>query len=271
MIEEKPTVVITGVSGYLGCYVALYFLKDGGFNVRGTVRNLNDETKLSPIKKACGDLYSQLTLIQADLLDERSIFAAIKGAVYVVHIASPCPIHPPEDEMEVIRPAVDGTISVMKASQLYKVKRVVLTSSTNTIKECKAENRPKNFTFNEENWSDTDGNHLSAYAKSKTLAERAAWDFQKKLPESERFELVVINQGFMFGPTFVTGEFTSGSLIKKFMTGHLPFYPRVRFGLSDVRTVAFAHLQALKVPEARNQRFAIVNEHFWVIDIIKAL
>ena len=201
-IKKKPIVLITGVSGFLGSHVANVFLKDGAFDVRGTVRNLSDSKKIDPLKKAFGSHFANLTLVEADLLKADSIIKAIKGADYVMHIASPCPLIIPKDEMDLIKPALEGTLAVMKGCHLHKVKRVVITSSMSAIKECKPHDMPRNKTFNETNWSDPVGNHINAYSKSKTLAEKAAWDFQKKLPEHERFEIVVLNPSMIVGPAF---------------------------------------------------------------------
>lgn len=193
-------VLITGVSGFLGSHVTNQFLKDGGYEVRGTVRNASDAKKIDPLKKAFGKNFANLTLVEVDLLKPDSMIKAIKGADYVVHIASPCPIVIPKDDMELIKPAVEGTLAVMKGCHLHKVKRVVITSSTAAIKECKPQDMPRNRTFNESNWSDPDNMLMNSYSRSKLLAEKAAWEFQKRLPEDERFEIVVLNPSMMVGP-----------------------------------------------------------------------
>jgi len=116
MVEKsgKPVVLITGVSGYLGSHVANVFLRDGSYEVRGTVRDTRNQKKIDPLRKAFGNLFQNLTLVEADLLDEKSIINAIAGATYVVHTASPFPLNNPKDEMDLIRPAVAGTTAVMK-------------------------------------------------------------------------------------------------------------------------------------------------------------
>ena len=178
MVESsKPTVVITGITGYLGSHVALVFLKDGTYNVRGTVTDTKNPAKIEPVRKAFGELFHKLTLIEADLNNKESIFAAINGADFVVHTASPVPLKPPKDENELIRPAVDGTTYVMEACHANKVKRVVITSSSASIYECNPEDRHIDGRFTEKNWSNPNGDHIGAYSKSKTLAELAAWNF----------------------------------------------------------------------------------------------
>ena len=173
MVEssQKPIVVITGVSGYLGSHVALAFLKDGTYTVKGTLRDPRDEKKIEPLKKAFGEHFANLKLVAADLNDKNSLFNAILGANYVVHTASPFPLKPPKSEMDLINPAVNGTLAVMEACLENKIKRVVITSSIAAIMYGKPENRPEKNTYTEEHWSDPIGDHISAYCKSKTLAE----------------------------------------------------------------------------------------------------
>ena len=130
MVEsKKPKVVITGITGFLGSHVCNVFLKDGGFGVRGTIRDKKNEAKLAPLKKAFGDNFSQLELVEADLLKPESLDEAIKGCEYVVHTASPFTMDIPKDENVLVKPAVEGTLAVMRAAHKYKIKRVVLTSS----------------------------------------------------------------------------------------------------------------------------------------------
>ena len=132
-MEGKPIVTITGISGYVGAQTCLYFLKNGSFKVRGTVRSLNNPKKIEPLKRAFGEYFDQLELVEADLLDEKSMIQAMEGSTYIVHTASPFPIENPKNEDVLIKPAVEGTLAVMKAAQINKVKRVVVTSSVAAI------------------------------------------------------------------------------------------------------------------------------------------
>ena len=132
MAEEKPLVTITGISGYIGSWVTLYFLQDGGFRVRGTVRDKNNAAKLEPLKRAFGEeLYNRLELVEADLLNEQSMIDACAGSTYIVHVASPFFFSSNEDEL--VKPAVDGTMGAMKAAQAAGVRRIVVTSSCAAI------------------------------------------------------------------------------------------------------------------------------------------
>ena len=177
MVENKPLVTITGISGFLGAHVCLLFLQDGGYRVRGTVRSTSNASKLEPLKKAFGDLYNNLELAEADLLNEESLATAIAGSTYVVHTASPFSMSASEEEL--VKPAVDGTMAVVRACKTHSVKRCVITSS---IASCRygfamdAPDRPSDSIFTEKHWTkpDTCGH---PYLKSKMLAEKAAWDF----------------------------------------------------------------------------------------------
>jgi nucleoside-diphosphate-sugar epimerase len=147
MVEStKPKVLITGITGFLGSYVCDYFLKDGAYNVRGTVRDKNNEKKVAPIRKAFGENFSKLELVEADLLKPETLDAAIAGQDFVVHTASPFVLEAPKDENDLIRPAVDGTLAVVRAAHKHKVKRVVITSSVVSIMVQKEENIKTSYT-----------------------------------------------------------------------------------------------------------------------------
>jgi dihydroflavonol-4-reductase len=140
MVEStKKKVVITGVSGFLGSTVTKQFLEDGTYTVRGTVRDTKNEKKIAPLRKAFGDRFNDLELVEADLLKPDSITAAIEGCDFVVHTASPFVIAQPKNENDLITPAVEGTLAVMRACHKFKVKRVVITSSIATIYRHKPE------------------------------------------------------------------------------------------------------------------------------------
>ena len=169
--KQKPVVVITGISGYIGSQVCLSFLKNGTFTVRGTVRSTKNAAKMEPLKKAYGEeLYSQLELVEADLNDEESIIKACAGATYIVHTASPFVLG--SKEKDLVPPAVNGTLAAMRAAHKTKVKRVIVTSSCAAIHVSKDATK---MSFGPEDWSDT--TITPPYEKSKTLAEQAAWKF----------------------------------------------------------------------------------------------
>ena len=254
MVESKPLVVVTGITGFLGSHTALQFLLDGGFRVRGTVRSLANEDKLKPIKEHFGEHYENLELVEADLLDDESMQNALEGATYVAHTASPFTIVKPNHEDDLIRPAVDGTLSVMKGCQKHGVKRVVITSSVAAVNH-RAEPLT-HITHND--WSETDWRGEDAYCKSKTLAERSAWDFVEKLPEGEKFELATVNPVLITGPAICKSGFSSEEIINMVYLGKLPLVD-MEFMCVDVRDTAKAHVQAIKVEEAAGKRFLLIE------------
>ena len=195
-------------------------------------------------------------------MNEESIINACEGCKYVVHTASPFPVNNPKNENELIKPAVEGTLAAMKGALKHKCSRVVITSSVAAI--YKSTDKKKTH-FTDEDW--TDLSVATAYEKSKTQAEKAAWDFLANLKEEDRFEVVTINPGLILGPNLVECSFSSGDIIKKIMTGGMPGMPKIQFPCVDVRDVAQAHLQAVLVPEAASKRFILVNEGVWFMSI----
>ncbi|CDW76422.1 nad dependent epimerase dehydratase [Stylonychia lemnae] len=267
MESERKQVVITGISGFLGSHVCKVFLETGRYRVRGTVRDRNNEKKIAPLRKAFGDHFNELELVEADLMDAQSLDKAIEGMDYVIHTASPFPSETPKDENEIITPAVEGTMGVLRAAHKYKVKRVVITSSVASIMFQTQETSKDIYT--EADWSNLKG--CEPYEKSKTLAEQAAWEYLKGLPEHERFELVTINPSLIFGPSLISSDFTSGLVIQKIMAEKFPGVPKIMFPIVDVRNVAYAHLRGLEVEEANGNRFILSGKGVWFFEIAAAL
>ena len=185
MVEssDKPLVTITGVTGFLGAATALAFLKEGSFRVRGTVRSKTNAAKIDPLKKTLGDLWEQIELVEADLLDKDSMIAAVAGSKYVAHTASPFVMGVKEEDRDtMVKPAVDGTLAVMEGCKQAGVSRVVVTSSVASIMAVAEEDKPEVWT--RDHWSIPDRpGGLPPYTASKTLAEKAAWKFVEDLPE----------------------------------------------------------------------------------------
>ena len=255
MESTKQKVLITGITGYIASQVCKVFLEDGTYTVRGTVRDKKNQTKLAVLQKAYGDLFNLLEIVEADLLDPESLSKAVKGCDYVMHIASPNPTTEPKEESDIIRPALEGTLSILKAAQEFKVKRVVVTSNCLTIIRRKPENIKS--VYDENDWSDMEV--ISHHDKSKTVAEKAAWEYHASLPKNDRFELVTVLPSLVMGPSLINWEFDSGNLLKAIFTGEMPSMPNTQVPFVDVRDVAFAHLQALKVKEAKDQRMPLVQ------------
>lgn len=173
----------------------------------------------------------------------------------------------PKDENELVKPAVEGTLSVLKAAHKHKVQRVVITSSVAAVMFKNPENEKE--TYDENDWSDVEA--CKPYEKSKTLAEKAAWEFLNSLPDDEKFEIVTINPVIILGPSLIGGDFTSGHIIQELMSGKFPGMPKIMFGFVDVRDVAMAHLQALKVKEASNKRFLLSAKCLWFKEVAETL
>ena len=237
-------VLVTGISGYIGQHCAAELLNQG-FEVVGTVRSRSkaDSTKSAISTVAPVDA---LTFAEADLLADSGWDDAMSGCTYVLHVASPFVFSEPKDENEMIKPAVEGTRRVVKAAQKAGVRRMVLTSSTFAMIAGKATGR-----YGPDSWSDTNSN-IGAYAKSKTLAEKAAWE----AVAGSGMELTVINSGAVYGPSLgseVAGE--SLSFMRDIIGGKMPMVPDIAMGMVDVRDVARLHVAAMTTPRAAGQRF----------------
>ncbi len=271
MTTSKPKVLITGVSGYVGSYVCKTFLEHGGFQVRGTVRNKANQSKIEPLRVGYGaELFSQLDLVDADLMNEESILAAAEGCDYIVHTASPvCDVNTVfENEDEIIKPAVDGTLAIMKAAHKNKVKKVVITSSVASVI---GGNQDSGKVFTEEDWTDLTKEGMVTYYKSKTLAEKAAWDFVANLPHDEKIPLVTINPAVVLGPNVSTGSSESIDFAKTLMLGKWPMLPKRMLGVVDVRDVSKAHLEAVLRDEANDKRFILCAESPELVKLSRSL
>ena len=266
MHTNKP-VLVTGASGFIAIHCIIQLLEQG-YSVRGTLRSMPRESELRSTLAKFVQADDRLTFVQADLLDDAGWAEAVRGCDFVLHVASPFPMEAPKNENDLIRPAKEGTLRVLRAAAENGVKRVVLTSSVAAI----AAGHPDcNTHFDESDWSLPDSPTIDPYPKSKTLAESAAWDFMKNLPQGHPLELAVINPGYVLGPLPDTHQRTSGELIQQLMGGKLPGLARVQFSAVDVRDVAAAHLAAMIIPEAAGQRFACVNEQFWLYQAAEIL
>ncbi len=249
---RMSTVLVTGGSGFVGGHVILQLLHQG-HSVRTTIRSAKRE---EDVRKALGrdgiNAERRLVFFTATLEREGGWKEAVQGCDFVIHVASPLPITAPKTEDEVIVPARDGVLRVLKVARDAGVKRVVLTSSCGAIYYGLP---PRDAPFDETNWSNLDG-EMSAYVKSKVIAERAAWDFIGR--EGGALELSVINPSGIFGPLLAPGVSSSPELIKRVLRGGLG-NPRIYFGVVDVRDVADLHLRAMTHPAAKGERFIAVS------------
>ena len=259
------TVLVTGGSGFVGSHVVLQLL-NAGDDVRTTVRSLTRETGVRAMLKDAGIAPDgSLSFFAADLERDEGWPEAVTGCDHVIHVASPIPAAAPKTEDELIRPARDGVLRVLRASRDARVKRVVLTSSCGAIYYG---HPPQAAPFDETSWTDI-GGEMSAYVRSKAIAERAAWNFMSA--EGGSLELSVINPGGIFGPILGPDFSSSIDLVTRLMKG-MPGCPRLYFGVVDVRDVADLHVRAMTDPAASGERFiAVSGEVMSMIEIATVL
>jgi nucleoside-diphosphate-sugar epimerase len=226
--------------------------------VRTTVRSPSRESAVRATLAAAGAAGGdRLDFAAADLLSDTGWAEALVGCDFVLHIASPFPAGVPKHEDDLIAPARDGALRVLKAARDAGVRRVVLTSSFAAVGYGHA---PQDRPFTEETWTDLNGAALSAYVKSKTIAERAAWDFVAH--EGKALELAVVNPVGVLGPVLGADFATSILIVQRLMDGAMPGCPRLSFGLVDVRDVADLHLRAMTHPAAKGERFLAIAGDF---------
>jgi nucleoside-diphosphate-sugar epimerase len=261
------TVLVTGGSGFIASHTILQLL-GAGYQVRTTVRSLSREGEVrATLQRGGSEPAERLTFIAADLMSDAGWPAAVSGCEYVLHLASPFPASVPKDENELIVPAREGALRVLRASRDAGVKRVVLTSSFAAIGYGHPE---QEAAFTEKDWTNPDGADVMPYTKSKTLAESAAWDFIAR--DGAGLELAVVNPVAVFGSVLGPDYATSILLVQRMMDGTMPGVPRMCFGMVDVRDVADLHLKAMTDPAAKGERFlAVAGDFMWMVEIAKVL
>jgi nucleoside-diphosphate-sugar epimerase len=251
------TVLVTGGSGFIGSHAILQLLA-AGHHVRTTVRNLAREADVRALlEEGRAEPGDRLSFFAADLEQDGGWQDAVSGCDYVLHVASPFPMSIPAHEDELIVPAREGALRVLRAARDAGVTRVVLTSSFAAIGYG---HPPQAAPFDETSWTDLDGEGVHAYVKSKTLAERAAWDFIAR--EGGALELSVVNPVGVFGPALGPDYSTSILIVQRLMDGAMPGTPHIQFGVVDVRDVADLHLRAMTHPAAKGERFLAVAGDF---------
>ena len=262
---QGDTVLVTGASGFIASHVILGLLNKG-YRVRGTLRSPTRGTQVINTLKPHAPNADTLQFAKADLSSDAGWADAVAGCRYVMHLASPIPAVLPRDHDELIKPARDGALRVLRAAKAHGVKRVVMTSSVAAVLYS-SNRRP---VCDETDWSNPDDlADNTAYTRSKTFAERAAWDYVHT--EGEGLELVCVNPSLVLGPVLDKDFSPSVEAVRQLLSGEVPACPRVGFGVVDVRDVADLHLRAMEVPTAAGHRFIAATDFLWMRDVAAIL
>ncbi|WP_213086936.1 SDR family oxidoreductase [Chitinophaga agrisoli] len=265
--NAEKLVLVTGGSGFIAVHCILQLLQ-AGYRVRATLRSLSREAEVRAMLREGGvEAGERLSFIAADLSADANWKEAAHGCTYVLHVASPTPNQDYKHEDEMIIPAREGALRVLRASRDAGVKRVVLTSAIGAI-VC---GHPSQKTpYDEKTWTNVASDRTPAYQKSKTLAEKAAWDFIDS--EGGGLELSVVNPSGVLGPVLGPDYSHSIHLVKNLLTGKMPGCPKINAGFVDVRDVADLHLRAMTHPAAKGERFiATAGESIWLVGVARIL
>ena len=264
--NHAETVLVTGGSGFVASWCLVELLRRG-FTVRTTVRSLSKEQAVRAAISTVIDPRDRLTFFAADLTSDVGWAEAVAGCDYVLHVASPLGRDNPKNPDELIVPARDGALRVLRAATNAGVKRVVITSA------CAAAS-PSSYSENrvtdESLWTDPEDNTLNPYRKSKTLAELAAWQFMKEEHDGPT-TLTTILPGAVFGPVLAADTVGSVQVIGRLLQGRFPAVPRLGFEVVDVRDLVDVHIRAMMSTQAAGERFIAVGEFMWMTDIAKTL
>jgi dihydroflavonol-4-reductase len=266
MAGSDGSVLVTGGTGFLGSWcIAQLLVHD--WEVRTTVRDLKRDRAVRETIAAAGvDAGSRLHVLAADLMSDAGWADAVAGCRYVLHVASPFPPEQPRDPQELIVPARDGALRVLRAALVAGVERIVLTSSVAAVRGGRASSATSPYT--EADWTDGNDPSRTPYVRSKTLAERAAWDLVQEGGATER--LATITPGAIIGPSLNQDHSYSLQVIKRLLAG-MPALPRLGFPFVDVRDVADLHIRAMSEPAAGGERFIATDRWLWTADVAAIL
>ncbi|HEY0516854.1 MAG TPA: aldehyde reductase [Solirubrobacteraceae bacterium] len=260
------TVLVTGGSGYLGGWCIVELLQQG-YRVRTTVRDLAREQQVREKVGSQLDAGERLEVVAADLLNDEGWAEAVDGCAYVLHVASPFPPAQPKDPDELIVPAREGTLRVLRAALAAGVERTVVTSSVAAVRNGTPDQTGRELT--EQDWSDPQNTKLTPYTRSKTIAELAAWGIVREQGAEER--LVTIQPGAIVGPVLGDDRSYSLEVVERLLEGRMPGLPQLGFSFIDVRDVAALHVVAMTAPEAAGQRLIAAGSFLWFSDVAAIL
>ena len=262
MADADGAVLVTGGSGFLGGWCIAELL-ERGHEVRTTVRDVSREGSVRKAVESAGvDPGSRLTVLAADLRGDDGWADAVAGCRYVLHVASPFPAVQPKDPDELIVPARDGTLRVVRAALDAGVDRVVMTSSIAAVRPARSSSGSAPYT--ETDWTDGDDPSHTPYVRSKTLAEQAAWQLVREAGAEDR--LATINPGAIIGPALSDAHSFSLQSVQRLLNG-MPAVPRLGFTFVDVRDVADLHIRALDAPAAAGERFIATDRFLWLAEV----
>lgn len=267
-MDSEQTVLVTGGSGFLGGWCLVELLARG-YRARTTIRSLAREAEVRANVGSQVDAGDRLTVLAADLTDDRGWAEAVAGCDHVLHVASPFPPAQPKDPDELIVPAREGTLRVLRASLAADVQRVVVTSSVAAVRNFAGEGTGGGRELTEADWSDPDKPDLTPYTRSKTVAELAAWDYMRAQGLQER--LVTVLPGAIIGPLLGDDRSYSLQAVERMLTGHMPGLPRLGFSFIDVRDVAALQVDALSAPDAAGQRLLAAGSFLWLSEVAAIL
>jgi dihydroflavonol-4-reductase len=267
-VQADQTVLVTGGSGFLGGWCLVELLQRG-YRVRTTVRDLARESEVRASVGSQVEVGDRLTVLAADLTDDRGWAEAVAGCDYVLHVASPFPPAQPKDADELIVPARDGTLRVLRASVAARVQRIVLTSSVAAVRNAGPDSLANGRDLTESDWTDPDNPKLTPYTRSKTIAERAAWAYMREQGAEDR--LVTVQPGAIIGPVLGKDRSYSLQAVDRMLTGRMPGIPRLGFSFIDVRDVAALQVAAMTAPDAAGQRLIAASSFLWFSDVAAIL
>ncbi|MEO1305368.1 MAG: aldehyde reductase [Pseudomonadota bacterium] len=246
-------VLVTGATGFIASHTILA-LVNKGYEVRGTARSASKAEQLNATLSAYAGKPIEVELVSADLTKDDGWAEAMEGVTYLQHLASPIPNNLPKDPNELIIPAKEGALRALKAAKVAGVKRAVMTSSFAAIAYGWGDARPANL--DESHWSNPDNlKDNTAYTRSKAIAEKAAWDYVSG--DGAGLELTTINPVAVLGPAMSGDVSASLELVTQPMLNKVPAFPKLTFGIVDVRDVALAHVAAMEKPDAAGERFIV--------------
>lgn len=265
---NNQKVLLTGITGFLGSHTAIQLLNKG-YIVVGTLRNKHRVNAIRKIISQHTPNIHNLTFSEADLNDSKVWKDLAKNMDYIQHIASPFPRVLPKHENDLIIPAKDGALNILKAAHENQVKRVVMVSSLAAVIYGKSKSELNNV-FTEETWTDeTNKSDTTPYMRSKTIAEKAAWEFMRK--NKSGLELTTVLPGAILGPVLEDDFGTSANIVISILNRSIPAIPKIGFDIIDVRSVADLLIRAMEMPQAANKRYIASGGYQTFIEIAQVL